>query len=55
MHFGIKVETTPASSRLPIDFSPCPIRDFQSAIDAWLPLSFALNNKEMTPCMREAR
>jgi hypothetical protein len=45
--FGIKVEPVlddTGELETTIDFSPYRIRDFQSVIDAWLPLSFALNN-----------
>lgn len=45
--FGISVEPVlddTGELETTIDFSPYRIRDFQSVIDAWLPLSFALNN-----------
>ena len=45
--FGIKVEPVlddTGELETTIDFSPYRIRDFQSVIDAWLPLAFALNN-----------
>jgi hypothetical protein len=45
--FGISVEPVlddTGELETTIDFSPYRIRDFQSVIDAWLPLAFALNN-----------
>ncbi len=45
--FGIKVEPVlddTGELDATIDFNPYRIKDFRSIIDAWLPLSFALNN-----------
>lgn len=45
--FGIRVEPVlddTGELEATIDFNPYRIKDFQSIIDAWLPLSFALNN-----------
>lgn len=45
--FGIRVEPVldeTGELDATIDFNPYRIKDFQSIVDAWLPLSFALNN-----------
>ena len=45
--FGISVEPVlddAGELDTTIDFNPYRIKDFQSIVDAWLPLSFALNN-----------
>jgi hypothetical protein len=45
--FGIRVEPAldeTGELEATIDFNPYRIKDFHSIIDAWLPLSFALNN-----------
>ena len=45
--FGINVEPVlddTGELETTIDFNPYRIKDFQNIVDAWLPLSFALNN-----------
>jgi hypothetical protein len=45
--FGIKVEPVlddTGELEATFDFNPYRIKDFQSIVDAWLPLTFALNN-----------